>query len=64
MSVRTMLARVQRLEHVRTSQLVRRIGPIEEFDALVRDGIAAGQLDARDAPMVLASVRRWVREAL
>lgn len=59
-----MLARVQRLEQVRTSHWDRVIGPIEEFDAYVRDGIALGQLDPNDAPVVLAAVRRWVREAV
>jgi hypothetical protein len=63
-SVRAMLARVQRLEQARTSPWDHLIGPIEEFDAYIRDGIAVGQLDPRDAPVVLASVRRWVREAL
>jgi hypothetical protein len=62
-SVRAMLARVQRLEQCRTPSWVRLIGPIEEFDAYIRDGIAMGQLDSTDAPIVLASVGRWVREA-
>lgn len=63
MSVRAMLARVQRLEQTRMPSWLRLIGPIEEFDAYVRDGIAMGQLDPIDAPIVLASVRRWVRIA-
>lgn len=62
MSVRAMLARVQRLEHARTSPWDRLIGPIEEFDAFMREGIASGNLDSRDAPVVLACVRQWVRE--
>lgn len=63
MSVRAMLARVQRLEQVRTSPWDRLIGPIEVFDAMICDGIALGELDPTDAPIVLASVRRWVRQA-
>lgn len=55
-----MLARVQRLEQARVSPWEQLIGPIDELDAYVRDGIAAGRLDARDAPFVLACVRRWV----
>jgi hypothetical protein len=57
-----MLARVQRLEQARTSPWDRLIGPMQEFEAMVHEGIALGQLDATDAPMVLASVRRWMRE--
>ena len=63
MSVRAMLARVKRLEQARTSPWDRLIGPIEEFEASIRDGIALGNLDPRDAPEVLASVRRWVQES-
>lgn len=62
MSVRAMLARVQRLEQASTSPWHRLIGPFEDFEAMVHDGIALGQLDPRDAPVVLASVRRWVRD--
>lgn len=62
MSVRAMLARVQRLEQCRTPSWLRLIGPIDEFDAYIREGIALGKLDPRDAPIVLASVRRWVRQ--
>lgn len=61
MSVRHLLARVQRLEQARTSPWDRLIGPIEEFDAYIRHGIAVGKLDATDAPFVLACVRRWVQ---
>lgn len=63
MSVRAMLARMQRLEQCRTPSWLRVIGPIEVFDAYIRDGIAVGELDPRDAPVVLASVRRWMSEA-
>lgn len=64
MTVRGMLARVQRLEQCRTPSWLRVVGPIDEFDAYIRNGIAVGELDPRDAPVVLASVLRWVREAL
>lgn len=62
MSVRAMLARVQRLEQARTSPWDRLFGPIDELDAFVREGIAQGQLDPIDTPFVLASVRRWLLE--
>ena len=62
MSVRAMLARVQRLELTGGTALARLIGPLDEFDAFIRDGIAVGKLDPTDAPVALASVRRWVRE--
>ena len=64
MSVRFLLARVAKLEQARTSPWLRLIGPIDEFDAYIRDGIALGELDPRDAPVVLASVRRWQAEEL
>ena len=64
MSVRSLLARIQRLEEARTSPWDRLVGPIEEFDAYVRDGIAAGKLDPKDAPVVLASVRSWIRQEM
>lgn len=60
MSVRAMLARVQRLEQARTSPCAQLIGPIEEFDAYIRNGIAVGKLDPRDAPVVIVCLRRWV----
>lgn len=63
MSVRAMLGRVQRLEQSRVSGWVRLIGPTEEFDAFVRDGVATAKLDPIDAPFVLACVRRWVTVA-
>lgn len=62
-SIRAMLARVQQLEQSRSSPWLRLIDPVEEFDAYIRDGIALGQLDPTDAPTVLASMQRWVREA-
>ena len=63
MSVRAMLARVQRLEQCRTPSWLRLIGSIEESDAYIRDGIALGKSDQTDAPIVLASVGRWIHEA-
>ena len=64
MSVRAMLARVQRLELTGGSAVARLIGPIDEFDAFIRDGVATGKLDSTDAPFVLACVRRWTTIAL
>lgn len=61
-AVLSLLARVRQLEKGRESPWDRLVGPIEEFDAFINDGIAQGQLDPRDAPIVIASVRRWVRE--
>ena len=55
-----MLARVQRLELTGGTALARLIGPLDEFDAFIRDGVAMGKLDSTDAPIVLACVRRWV----
>lgn len=59
-----MLARVQRLELTGGTAVARLVGPLDKFDAMIRDGIALGRLDATDAPVVLACVRRWVRDAL
>ena len=60
MSVRAMLARVQRLELTGGTALARLIGPLDEFDAFIREGVAMGKLDPTDAPFVLACVRHWV----
>jgi hypothetical protein len=57
-----MLARVQRLEQARSSPWDRLIGPFAEFQAMIHDGIALGKLDPTEAPIVLACVRRWVKE--
>lgn len=60
--VRSMLARVARLE-AKVSPWTRLIGPIEEFEAEVQAGIADGRYDSRDMPLILASVKRWVKQS-
>ena len=57
-----MLYRVRKLELSRIPPWHRLLGPIEEFEAEVQAGMAAGRYDPRDMPLVLASVQRWVRE--
>jgi hypothetical protein len=63
--VRSMLARVRRLEAARAmvSPIQRWFGSVESFEADVRTGVEAGALDRRGMPFVLASGKRWVREA-
>ena len=63
-AVRSMLARVQRLEQARApvSPFVRCFG---SFDAWVDDcraGVDAGLLDAGEMPVVIAAVERWHRD--
>ena len=64
MSVRAMLARVQRLEQARapTSPFALALGSLDAWEAEMRRGIDAGLLDARDTPMVMMAVRRWHAE--
>ena len=62
--VRSMLARVQRLEQSRspTSPFERAYGSLDAWEAECRAGIDAGVLDSRDVPVVVMAVRRWHRE--
>ena len=64
MSVRAMLARVQRLEQARrpTSPFEIWFGSLEAWEAECQAGIDAGQLDSRDVPVVMMAVRRWHAE--
>jgi hypothetical protein len=62
MSVRAMLARVQRLEQARRpplSPFEQAFGSLEAWEADVQAGIDAGRLDRIDMPVVIACVRRW-----
>jgi hypothetical protein len=65
-SVRAMLARVQRLEQGRspTSPFERWFGALDVFTDDLRAGVAAGVYDATDMPVVIASVERWHRDCL
>ena len=61
-----MLARVRRLEAARApaSPIVREYGSFEAFQAWADAGIAAGQLDPIDFPLVVICLARWEREKL
>jgi hypothetical protein len=61
-AVRTLLARVSRLEQARVppvSPFQRDYGSLEAFEAAAQGMINAGDLDPRDGPMLLSSIRRW-----
>lgn len=61
-TVRTLLARVARLERAdapAVSPFEKGYGSVEAFAGSVRAGIDGGYLDSRDGPVVLAAVRRW-----
>jgi len=61
-AVRSMLARVQRLEQATVSPWLNLLGPLDKFEAAVRDGIVEGRYDPLDMPLVVVCVRRWERE--
>jgi hypothetical protein len=61
-AVRSLLARVQRLEQARTaprSPFEAAYGSFEAFAAVTQAGIDAGQFDSREMPLVLNCIRRW-----
>ncbi len=64
MSVRQLLARVQRLEQMRApiSPFERAYGSLEAWEAECQSGVAASLLDPQDMPVVMVAVRRWYRE--
>ena len=64
MSVRAMLARVQRLEQSRapTSPFALAFGSLDDWEADWQSGIDAGELDPRDMPIVMLAIRRWHRD--
>lgn len=60
--VRSLLARVARLEQVKApamSPFERDYGSVEAFAAFAQGQMDAGTLDRRDGPHILAAVRRW-----
>ena len=63
-SVRSLLNRVKRLEAARTmaSPFQRWFGSLDAFEAEAQAGIDAGQLDARDVPVVIDVIRGWHRD--
>jgi len=64
MSVRALLARVQRLEQSRAprSPFALAYGSLGAWEAEVQSGIDEGRYDKRDMPEVIAAVRRWHAE--
>lgn len=64
MAVRSLLARVARLEQARspTSAFERAYGSLDAWEADCQSGIDAGLLDSQDMPVVMMAVRRWHRE--
>jgi len=64
--VRSMLARVRRLETARTviSPFVRAFGSLDAFENAAQAGVDAGTLDRRDMADVVACVQRWHRDAV
>lgn len=66
MSIRAMLARVQRLEQTRTpvrSTFAAAFGSFEAFVAECEAGMDAGRLDRADFSVVLCCLVRWERTA-
>jgi len=66
-SVRSMLARVARLEQARAaprSPFEEAFGSVDAWAAEIEAGIAAGTYDAIDMPVVITCVRRWHAEGL
>ncbi len=65
MSVRAMLARVQRLEQAQgrvRSPFAIAFGSFDVFVAECEADMAAGKLDSADFPVVLASLAKWERD--
>jgi hypothetical protein len=61
-AVRSLLARVARLEQARAPVVTpfeRAFGSLDRFAAKVRADMAAGTLDPRDGPDVIAAIRQW-----
>ena len=66
-AVRSMLARVARLEQARApvlSPFEAMPGGLDGWDAQCRAGVDAGNLDAYDIPLVILAVRRWHRDRI
>lgn len=65
--VRSMLARVQRLEQARVrprSPFEAAYGSLDAFEANTQAGIDAGELCSIDMPIILNCVRRWHTEGV
>lgn len=65
--MRSMLTRVRRIELARTpalSPFETAYGSLDAWEAECQAGIDTGQLDPRDMPVVMLSVRRWHREGV
>lgn len=61
-AVRSLLARVARLEHAKepaVSPFERTYGSLEGFAASAEAGVDAGALDRRDGACMVGAVRRW-----
>ena len=64
MAVRSLLARVAKLEQTRapTSPIELWFGSLEAFNDDLHAGIAAGAYDPTDMLVVIAGIERWHRE--
>lgn len=61
-AVRSMLARIRRIEAVRAPMLspfALAFGSFDAFAAWANDEIATGVLDPRDFPIIVHCLRRW-----
>jgi hypothetical protein len=67
MSVRSMLARVQRIEHARTaprSLIEAAYGSLDVFEADTRAAIDAGELCSIDMPIIIDCIKRWHKDGV
>lgn len=63
-AIRSMLARVAKLEVEQVPPLLAKFGGEEgwaAFEAETEAGIAEGRYDRRDTPVVIASLKRWLK---
>lgn len=62
-SVRSLVARLRRIEHDRMNRVLAKLGGPEgwaAFEAEATAGMAEGRYDRRDVPVVIASIRSWL----
>lgn len=62
-AVRSLLARVRRLEHEETPPILAKFGGHEgwaAFEAEAQAGIAEGRYDSRDMTVVIRCLRHWI----
>lgn len=64
MAVRSLLARVARLEQARVAPWAALIGTPEQFAADCQRGVDEGRFDRLDMPAVVVAVTRWTREGM